>query len=604
MKNIRNFCIIAHIDHGKSTLADRFLEITKTVAKRDMRKQLLDTMELEQERGITIKLQPVRMEWKGHNLNLIDTPGHVDFSFEISRSLAACEGAILVVDCTQGIEAQTLANLYLAIEQDLEIIPVVNKIDLPAAEPDRVKTEIANVIGCNPDEIIEVSGKEGTNVDKLLDQIIEKVPSPLDQGLRKKCNITNDDETRGLIFDSHFDQFRGVIAFVRVVSGCIKKRDKAKLLSNNRDIEVLDCGFFKPDLQSFPEIKPGETGFVVTGLKDSREVRAGDTLYIGNNPGKNKMLPGFRLPIPMVFAGFFPTDADDFPTLRDALDKLALEDSALVFEPETSTALGNGFRCGFLGLLHMEIIQERLDREFNLNIIATSPSVPIEVFKKHGDCEKITSPQLLPDPSEIDKLKEPWVAIEIMSPKEYVGAVMDLVTKRRGIFKNMQHPSEIRAIISAEMPLANVITDFHDVLKSVSSGYASMSFEVLDFREQDLVKMDILLAEKIAHAFSQIVHRTEAQNRGSKICKILKNNLPRKQFTIKIQAAIGARVIARETISAYRKDVIEKLYGGDVTRKNKLLKKQKKGKKKMLEMGVGNVDVPKDVFLKVLKRED
>lgn len=604
MENIRNFCIIAHIDHGKSTLADRFLEITNTVEKRAMKEQLLDSMELEKEKGITIKLQPVRMDWKGHILNLIDTPGHVDFTFEISRSLAACEGAILVVDASQGIEAQTLANLYLALEQDLEIIPVVNKIDLPAADPERVKREISNMLGIDANEILEVSAKEGTNVDKILDLIIKKVPPPNKSGLRKKCNINDDNETRALIFDSQFNQFRGVIAYIRVVSGEINKNNKAVFLSNNQPVEILDCGYFKPSLVSNPCIKTGEVGYVVTGSKNAREVRSGDTLYIGKNPSKEKMLPGYRLPRAMVYAGFFPEDADEYSNLRDALEKLSLEDSALVFEPETSTALGNGFRCGFLGLLHLEIIQERLSREFDLEIIATSPSVPYEVFNKSNQKIILSSPQELPDPSEIKEIKEPWVNIEILSPSNYVGAIMDLITKKRGIFKNMQHPSEQRAIITAEMPLANVITNFHDVLKSATSGYASMSFEILNFRAGDLIKLDILLAEKVAHAFSQIVHRSEADLRGRQICKTLKDLLPKKQFAIKVQAAIGGRVIARETVSALRKDVTAKLYGGDVTRKNKLLKKQKKGKKKMMSMGVGSVEVPKNVFLKILKRED
>jgi GTP-binding protein LepA len=604
MDKIRNFCIIAHIDHGKSTLADRFLEITNTIEKRTMHKQMLDTMDLEQERGITIKLQPVRMDYEGYILNLIDTPGHVDFTFEISRSLAACEGAILVVDATQGIEAQTLANLYLALEQDLEIIPVVNKIDLPAAEPERVKMEISNILGTPAEEILEVSAKEGTNVEKILQKIIAEVPPPNKAGLRVKCNIQDDNEVKALIFDSHFDSYRGIIAFVRVVSGVIKKRDKVYFLSNKREVEVLDCGYFKPGLVSAPELRPGEAGFIVTGLKEASKVKTGDTIYRGANLQTAKMLPGYKVPIAMVFAGIFPEDADDFTPLREALERLSLEDSSLVYEPETSTALGNGYRCGFLGLLHLEIIQERISREFDLNIITTSPSVPYEVTKKDGEELKISSPHLLPEPGEIEEIKEPWIKMEVLSTSEHVGAVLDLITKRRGVFKDMQHPSETRAVISAEMPLANVITDFHDALKSATSGYASMSFEFLEFRAEDLVKMDILLADKIAHAFSHIVHRSEAQNRGSHICKLLKDTLPRKQFVIKIQAAIGSRVIARETLSAMRKDVTAKLYGGDVTRKNKLLKKQKKGKKKMMSMGVGSVEVPKDVFLKVLRRED
>ncbi len=603
MKNIRNFCIIAHIDHGKSTLADRLLEITNTVDKRSMKEQYLDSMDLERERGITIKLQPVRMDYNGYILNLIDTPGHVDFTFEISRSLSSCEGAILVVDATQGIEAQTLANLYLALEQDLEIIPIVNKIDLPSADPERVKTEISNVIGIDPSEILEVSGKEGTGVDKLLEVIIEKIPSPEEAGLRKKLNINDDNETKALIFDSVYNQFRGVIAFTRVVSGSIKKGQKIRLLSTNSELEVIDCGFFKPDFVSAPEIKTGEVGFIVTGLKDAKEIRSGDTIYAGSEPAKEKMLPGFKIPIPMVYAGIFPADADDFVTLKEALEKLSLQDSALKFEPETSSALGNGFRVGFLGLLHLEIIQERLEREFNLEIIATSPSVPHEVILK-GTNEKIIvhSPVFWPDPAQIQDVLEPWASLEIFVPSEYVGTVLDIVTKRRGVMKNMQHPSELRAVISAEMPLCNVITDFHDVMKSATKGFASMSFDVLDFRKDDLIKLDILLSGDVVPSLAQIVHRSEAHHRGSAICRTLKENLPRKQFAIAIQAAISGRVVARETLSALRKDVTAKLYGGDVTRKNKLLDKQKKGKKKMMSMG--KVDVPKEIFLKILRRRE
>jgi len=607
MEKIRNFCIIAHIDHGKSTLADRFLEITGTVKKREMRKQMLDTMQLEQERGITIKLQPVRMDYQGYVLNLIDTPGHVDFTFEISRSLAACEGAILVVDATQGIEAQTLANLYLALEQDLEIIPVINKIDLPAADPEKIKREIEN-LGISSQEILQVSAKEGTGVEKILQRIIEKVPSPQQMGLMKKCQNENANLAKALVFDSHFDSYRGVIAFVRVVFGTITKGQKALFLSNKKEIEILDCGFFKPKLVSSGQINTGEVGFVVTGSKNAREVRAGDTLIssldkLSQKTNEIKMLPGFKMPSAMVFAGFFPEDADDFNTLKDALEKLSLEDAALVFEAETSTALGNGFRCGFLGLLHLEIIQERLEREFNLNITTTSPSVPYKIIKKNGLEIDLSSPVDFPSPAEIAEIKEPWVSVEILSPAHFTGVVMDLITKRRGIFKNMQHPSEDRSIISAHMPLANVITDFHDNLKSITSGFASMSFEILDFKAEDLIKLDILLAEKIAHPFSQIVHRSEAQVIGSRICKTLKETLPKKQFVIKIQAAISGRIIARETLSAMRKDVTAKLYGGDVTRKNKLLKKQKKGKKKMMAMGTGQVEIPKNVFLKILKKD-
>jgi GTP-binding protein LepA len=601
MKNIRNFCIIAHIDHGKSTLADRLLEETKTVQSRDLKAQMLDSMELERERGITIKLQPVRMEYEDHVLNLIDTPGHVDFTFEISRSLSACEGALLVVDASQGIEAQTLANLYLALEQDLEIIPVLNKIDLPSADPERVKTEISNTIGIDPSEVIGVSAKEGTGISELLDAIIEKIPSPDNNGIRKQCGITDDSEAKALIFDSVFNQFRGVIAFMRVVSGSICKGDKVKFLSNGKQVDVLECGFFRPTFSPQDEIKAGEVGYIVTGLKDAKEVRTGDTIYKGVSE-KPSMLPGFKIPRSMVFAGIFPEDADDFVPLREALEKLSLEDSALYFEPETSSALGNGFRVGFLGLLHLEIIQERIQREFNLDIITTSPSVPHEVIIGKGEMIKVHSPVFMPDPSVIKEVREPWAKVEIFTPSEYTGAVLDLVTKRRGILENMIHPSENRVIISAKMPLSSIITDFHDSIKSATKGFASMGFDIIGFQVENLVKMDILVAGEMVPSLALIVHRSEAEYMGRRVCKTLKDNLPRKQFAIAVQACIGGKIVARETVSAYRKDVTAKLYGGDVTRKNKLLDKQKKGKKRMMQMG--QVDVPKDVFLKILRRGD
>ncbi len=599
MKNIRNFCIIAHIDHGKSTLADRMLEITGTVKKRDMQAQILDGMELERERGITIKLQPVRMKWKDHILNLIDTPGHVDFSFEVSRSLAAVEGAILVVDATQGIEAQTLANLYSALEHNLEIIPVLNKVDLPAADVERVGKEIENAIGIGRDEMIEISAKTGLNVDTVLDEIVKKFPAPKETFAGEQLDV---EETKALVFDSVFDPYRGVVAFIRVFSGEIEKRKKAQFLGTKTDIEILDCGYFRPKFDSQQKIKTGEIGFVVTGLKSTRQARVGDTLYVGKEAQHAKALPGFRIVSPMLFAGFFPTDGDDFPQLRDSLEKLSLSDSALVFEPEHSPALGNGFRIGLLGMLHMEIIQERLEREFNMDIIVTAPSVPYDVILNSGEKIRISSAANLPDPTLIQEIQEPWSRVEIICPQEYVGGTMDLCTKRRGVYKNMQHLDEVRVVITFEMPLSSVITELHDKLKSISSGYASVSSEFLEFRTEDLVKLNILIAGDPVDSLSQMVHRSEARYVGSPIVKKLKEVIPRANFPIALQAAIGGKIIARETIAAYRKDVTAGLYGGDVSRKNKLLKKQKAGKKRMKAMG--KVNLPQDAFMAILKRDE
>lgn len=607
MSDIRNFCIIAHIDHGKSTLADRMLEITGTVEKRDMKAQLLDGMELERERGITIKLQPVRMDWKGCILNLIDTPGHVDFSFEVSRSLAAVEGAILVVDSTQGIEAQTLANLYSALEHNLAIIPVLNKIDLPAADVDRVATEIENAIGIGRDEMIFVSAKTGENVDQILDAIVERFPSP--KGIAKLVEgddaaILQADEhaTKALVFDSVFDPYRGVVAYVRVFSGQIDKRAKARFLGTKTDIEVLECGYFRPKFDPQPSLFTGEIGYVVTGLKSTREARVGDTLYLGASRETAEPLPGFRIVRPMLFAGIFPTEADDFSQLRDALEKLSLSDAALVFEPEHSPALGNGYRTGLLGMLHLEIIQERLEREFDLDLIVTAPSVPYDIIKNDGEKIRISSAANLPDPSHIKEIMEPWTRVEIITPKESVGAAMDLCTKRRGSFKNMQHLDESRVLLTFEMPLSSVITDMHDRLKSSSSGYASMSSEFLEFRSGQLVKLDILVAGDRIDSLSQMVHISEARHVGAPICTKLKDVIPRANFPIALQAAIGGRIVARETIPAYRKDVTAGLYGGDVSRKNKLLKKQKAGKKRMKAMG--KIELPQEAFMAILKRDD
>lgn len=596
---IRNFCIIAHIDHGKSTLADRLIEITNTVAKRDMHSQLLDTMELEQERGITIKLQPVRMEhiYKGEKyiLNLIDTPGHVDFTYEVSRSLAACEGAILVVDASQGIEAQTLANTYLAMEHDLEIIPVMNKIDLPFADPERIGTEIEATFGFDKTEILAISAKEGTNVDKLLDLIVEKVPpAPIPP--------TNE-ETKALIFDSVYDQYKGVLTYVRIESGSIKRGDKVTLLNTQTQFEVLEVGYFKPAYLKADILKTGEVGYVVTGLKSVGEARVGDTIWQSKavNVLDAKPLPGYAQVRPFVFASIFCTEGDNYPLLRDALEKLSLNDSALTYEPEQSTALGHGFRCGFLGLLHLDIVQERLEREYNLDLIVTAPSVSYKAILKDGSEVDVSSPAYMPDRAHIDGVKEPWVKIEVLVPRDYVGAIMKLCQDRRGLNKNIQYLDANRVLVVFEIPLANIIVDFYDQLKSLTSGYGSMSYEFLDFRLDDLVKVDFYIAGDVVEALAVIAHRTEAREIGLRVCKKLKDVIPKAQFQIAIQAAIGGKFIAREDISAMRKDVTAKLYGGDRTRKDKLLKKQKEGKKRMKQ--IGSVNLPQDAFLAILKKD-
>lgn len=601
-KNIRNFCIIAHIDHGKSTLADRFLEITATVDKRDMKHdQHLDTMELEQERGITIKLQPVRMNWKykgeDYILNLIDTPGHVDFSYEVSRSLAACEGAILVVDATQGIEAQTLANCYMALDHNLEIVPVLNKIDLPSADVPGRAREIENALGISAADILAVSAKEGTNVEKVLERVIELVPPPKES--------TVDDELKALIFDSVYDTYKGVVTYVRLESGSVKRGDKVYFLNTKKEIEVLEVGYFKPKYVPASMLGPGEVGYIVTGLKSVRDARVGDTIWQTGKTGvaltEAQALGGYKQVRPFVFAGIFCTDADDYPLLRDALEKLQINDSALSFEPEQSGALGHGFRCGFLGLLHMEIVQERLEREYDLDLIVTAPSVSYIVLTSDGGENMISSPAELPDPSHIEAIKEPWVKVEILLPKEYVGSIMTLCTEKRGISKDVQYLDENRVMMVFELPLASIVVDFYDKLKSLSSGYASMNYEYLDYRTEDLVKMDILVAGEKVDALAMIIHRKEAYYVGSSIVKKLKDLIPKHQFVIAIQAAIGSKVIARETISALRKDVTAGLYGGDVSRKNKLLKKQKAGKKRMKMMG--SVELPQEAFLAVLKKD-
>lgn len=602
MNKIRNFCIIAHIDHGKSTLADRFLEITGTVQARDMKHgQMLDTMDIEQERGITIKLQPVRMNWKkgGENyvLNLIDTPGHVDFQYEVSRSLAACEGAILVVDASQGIEAQTLANCYLAMEHNLEIIPVLNKIDLPAADVEKVSQELINTLGVRKEEIIAVSAKAGTNVALLLDAVIDRISPPKTAG--------EESQTKALIFDSIYDMYKGVVIFVRLMQGEIKGGDRVHLLNTKSQFDVLEVGYFRPKYEKAAILRAGEVGYIVTGLKSVGEARVGDTVWKTSNslfqPKDARPLPGYKSIKPFVFAGIFCTEGDEYPLLRDALDKLSLNDSAFTFDPEQSPALGHGFRCGFLGLLHLEIIQERLEREYDLDLIVTAPSVSYETVTTDGKVDFISAPSDLPDAVKLAEIREPWVKVEVITPKIYTGAVIKLITEKRGVSEAMQYIDENRVLLVYEMPLAEIVLDFYDKLKSVSAGYASMNYEYLNYRAENLVKLDILVAGEKVDALSAIIHRDNAFYFGQAVTKKLKELIPKAQFEIPIQAAIGAKVIARETISALRKDVTAKLYGGDRSRKDKLLKKQKAGKKRMKM--VGRVNLPQEAFLAVLKRD-
>src|SRR5690348_15356446 len=584
---IRNFSLIAHIDHGKSTLADRILELTETVTGREMREQLLDSMELERERGITIKAQAVRVMWKGHELNLIDTPGHVDFTYEVSRSLQACEGALLVVDAAQGIEAQTLANAYLAIENDLEIVPLVNKIDLPQADPDGASAEVADLIGDTPDHVLRISAKTGQGVDAVLDAIVERVPAP-----------TGDPDAppRALIFDSSYDQYRGVVAFVRVVDGVFRTRDQLRAMALGTRFEAQEIGFMSPAMRPVKELGAGEVGYVITGLKDVSELRVGDTLTLDKSPAAGP-LPGYKDVKPMVFAGLFPTDSDDYPELRDALEKLKLNDAALFYEPETSQALGFGFRCGFLGLLHMEIVRERLEREFDLDLLVTAPNVAYRV-RGLNDPEwvEVHTPSDLPDAFE--EVEEPYIKASIIVPKEYVGAVMELNNDRRGKFDHMEYLSPERVHLTYELPLAEIVLDYYDQLKSRTRGYASFDYDVAGFRPGNLARVDILVGGEPVDALSLIVHRDFAYDRGRLLVDKLREEIPRQMFDIPIQAAIGSRVIARETVKAKRKDVLAKCYGGDITRKRKLLEKQKAGKKRMKQ--VGAVEVPQEAFLAVL----
>lgn len=600
MKNIRNFSIIAHIDHGKSTLADRFLEVTNTLEKREMiHGQMLDMLDLEQERGITIKLAPVRMEWthggEKYILNLIDTPGHVDFSYEVSRSLACCEGAILLVDATQGIQAQTLANAHLAKENGLTIIPVINKIDLPAADVEHTAKQMETALGISRSEIIAISAKHGTNVEKILERVIERVPPP-------QSSKTEFSETKALIFDSIYHMYKGVVAYVRLFSGNLKRGDKVYFLNNRVPIEVIEVGYFKPKFVEAKELACGEIGYVVTGVKSVSEARVGDTLWKSSDMAVShaKPLPGYKKVVPYVFAGIFCVEGDDFPLLRDALLKLSLNDASLTFEPEHSEALGNGYRCGFLGLLHMDIVQERLEREYKLNLIMSAPSVSYRIIQQGGEMMEISNPADLPDPSTIREMKEPWMKVEIIAPKEYFGGIMKLCTDRRGISKDMSYLDENRVMLAFEMPLASIVVDFYDQLKSITSGYASMNYEFIEYRTEDLVKMDMLVAGERIDALSTIIHKSEAHLAGQNIAKKLKELIPRQLFEIPLQAAIGGKIIARETIGALRKNVTAHLYGGDRTRKDKLLKKQKAGKKRMKMFG--QVEVPQEAFLAVLKR--
>jgi GTP-binding protein LepA len=592
---IRNFCIIAHIDHGKSTLADRMLQLTGVVDARQMRAQYLDRMDIERERGITIKSQAVRLPWRGQDgtpyvLNLIDTPGHVDFSYEVSRSLAACEGAILLVDAAQGIEAQTLANLYMALGADLHLIPVLNKIDLPAAQPDKYAAELANIIGCDPDEVLRVSAKTGEGVEALLTAVVEQVPPPVGD---------LEAPARALIFDSVYDTYRGVITYVRVVDGRLSRRERTLMLSTKAVHETLEIGVISPDPVPSDGLAAGEVGYLITGVKDVRQARVGDTLTNASYPAKEP-LPGYADPKPMVFSGLYPVDGDDYPELRDALDKLRLNDASLVYEPETSTALGFGFRCGFLGLLHMEIVRERLEREFDLVLISTAPNVVYRVVTESGAESVVTNPSEFPD-GKVAQVFEPVVRATVLAPADYVGAIMELCQGRRGVLLGMEYLSADRVEIRYTMPLAEIIFDFFDQLKSRTRGYASLDYEPAGEQDSDLVKVDILLQGVPVDAFSQIVHADKAREYGLSMTAKLRQLIPRQQFEVPIQAAIGARIIARENIRALRKDVLAKCYGGDITRKRKLLEKQKEGKRRMKV--IGRVEVPQEAFVAALSTE-
>jgi GTP-binding protein LepA len=591
MENIRNFCIIAHIDHGKSTLADRLLELTGTVQKRDMKAQLLDKMDLEREKGITIKLAPVRMNHKGHQLNLIDTPGHVDFSYEVSRSLQACEGAILIVDASQGVQAQTLANLYLAMEQDLTIIPVLNKVDLPAADVERTGAELVSLIGCKFEDILQISAKTGQGVEGVLDAIIERVPAP---------KIAPSNQAKALIFDSYYDDYRGVILYVRIFEGAIKKSASIKMMATSVEGLALEVGSLAPIMSPSKSLETGEIGYIVTNLKTTRDAKVGDTVTLVADAA-TQSLPGYRDVKPFVYAGFFPESNEYYNDLKEAIEKLSLSDSALQFEPENSPVLGYGMRIGFLGLLHMDIVRERLEREYNLALVVTNPSSDYQVDTVDGTSIEIRSASELPEITKVVEIREPWIKGEIVVPKDYVGGVISLITSKRGLQKTISYVDERLAVVDFEAPLANLLTDFYDQLKSVTSGYGSFNYELADYRAEDLVRVDFYVAGDIVGALSVMTHRSEAQSLGRETVSKLKDIIPRQNFKVALQAAIGGKFIAREDLSGFRKDVTAKLYGGDVTRRKKLLEKQKRGKARMKRFG--KVDIPAEAFTVMLKRD-
>ena len=596
-KKIRNFCIIAHIDHGKSTIADRLIEYTGTLQKREMEAQVLDSMDLERERGITIKAQSVRILYKAqdgeeYTLNLIDTPGHVDFSYEVSRSLAACEGALLVVDAAQGVEAQTLANVYLALEHDLEIIPVINKIDLPSADPDRVKHEIEDIIGLDASEAVLCSAKSGIGIPDILEAIVNKVPAPPDK---------SDQPTRALIFDSRFDSYKGAIAYVRVKEGTIKAKDTIRMMHDKKDFDVTELGIFTPNLVPVQELPCGSVGCIAASIKNVADCHVGDTVTLANDPAPEP-LPGYRKAVSMVYCGLYPTESKDYENLRDALEKLQLNDAALEYEAETSLALGFGFRCGFLGLLHMDVIQERLEREYNLSLITTAPSVNYKVYKTNGEMLEVDNPAKLPPPTEIDYIEEPYVKATTIVPKDFVGTIMELSQDKRGEYQSMEYLDETRVSVVYHLPLSEIIYDYFDKLKSATKGYASLDYELIGYKQSPMVKMDILLNGDPVDALSIIVHKDRAATRGRALAEKLKELIPRQMFEIPIQAAVGTKIVARETVKAWRKDVLAKCYGGDISRKRKLLEKQKAGKKRM--KSVGSVEIPQEAFMAILKVED
>jgi GTP-binding protein LepA len=597
-EHIRNFCIIAHIDHGKSTLADRLLQATGTLSEREMQEQVLDDMDLEREKGVTIKASAVRMNYTAENgqayiMNLIDTPGHVDFGYEVSRALQACEGALLVVDAAQGIEAQTLANLYLAIEADLEIIPVINKIDLPAALPEDVAMEVENITGIPAEDAIPISAKHGTNVERVLEAVVKHIPPPSGEP---------DAPLRALVFDSHYDQYKGVIAYVRVFAGSLTRTDEVQMMSTGVTAEPIEIGTFSPSMKPVKQLTAGEVGYIATGFKTVRECRVGDTITLKEKPAAEP-LPGYKAAKPMVFAGFYPTEGEDYALLREALERLQLNDAALFFEPETSDALNFGFRCGFLGLFHMEIVQERLEREYDLDLVATAPSVRYEIVMAHTDEVRIIdSPALLPDPGEIEAVREPWMHVQIFMPDEYYGVVMELVMKKRGELVGQEYPAPGRVVLKFDLPLAEIVVDFYDKLKSATRGYASMDYEFAGYRASNLVKLEVLVNKEPVDALAMIVHADHAYNRGQKLVTQLRKLIPRQMFEVPIQAAVGKRVISRATVKALRKDVLAKCYGGDITRKRKLLEKQKKGKRRMKM--IGTVEVPQEAFMAVLQLDD